>query len=141
MNKLLTLVFCALATLGYTQSQWQSGFLRTDGLKEMEGVEVYYQNTECQGKQVAIMKVINNNAYPVELRWYNDFYDNDFEIIKREQSGNKASQLQVAAGATVVGNCQSNHPLVIPVQEELGNQLPQFHFVFFADYEIRRAGP
>lgn len=73
-------------------------------LAEQDGVEIHVNYDQCQN---AILKVINNNDYPVQIEWSESILNHAAETSTALNQGNTKS-LNLAAAGSSTGDCNTD---------------------------------
>jgi hypothetical protein len=119
MKHILTFfILFGLLNLSISQqnNDWKGVFLDPTGNHIQQGVEAYFKTSVCEGKEVVLLKFVNNNNYNVELSWFNAYFTSSKTWVKH----NKPEQQVVfylPANTVSEGNCQNNTQLVFALDE------------------------
>ena len=111
MNKHLHLFFTLLffiylhTSLNAQTGKWQEGFARADGFTVVNGVEIQFQQVNCNGNASLFLKLINNNNYTVELSWEDAVLNSNNDWVKNKNTFLKSVTLN--PNEKLEGSCES----------------------------------
>jgi hypothetical protein len=124
--KFLTLLLVSVFYTGLSaQVNWEPVILDVAGHTVVKKVAVFFQKTVCQNEDYIVIKFVNDNDYPVTVKWYDAVQLNsDYSWVKKYDSTPK-KVLEIPAKSEIKGVCssQDNQDCVIQLKDFIGNPL------------------
>jgi hypothetical protein len=109
----------AITVAAFSQERWENGNIRADGRTAVDGVEVFYLKTQCQGNDVLFLKLVNHNSYPVKAEWIDSILENDSKWSY--SSNEKSKNVTIAASSEVKGSCSGSRELIVHLKDLSSN--------------------
>lgn len=121
--KFLTLL---LASVFYTvlsaQVNWEPVKLDVAGHTVVKKVAVSFQKTFCNNEEYLVIKFVNNNDFPVTVKWYDAVQLTNDSWVKKDDSTAK-KVLEIPAKSEIIGDCmiQDNKDCVVKLKSFIEN--------------------
>ena len=145
MKKKLQILFFFISFLFSSQTiysntndpVWQTIFLTPGGGNLMDGVEAYFQLSNCNGEDVVYLKFINHNDYSVKLEWFDAACTQQWEWMYKDGEGEKKSFF-IPAKTEIKGECIStvSTELVVPVKKFVADKKDFMRYSAFQLYVL-----
>jgi hypothetical protein len=96
---------------------WAPVKLDVAGHNIVNGVEVSFQKSMCNGEEVIFVKFNNSNKFPVTIKWYDAILTQANGWVKKDGSTPKKT-LNIDAGKEIKGDCvQENLECLIKLKD------------------------
>lgn len=123
--KFLTLLLVSVFYTGLmAQDSWEPVKLDVAGHTVVKKVAVSFQKTLCQNEEFIVVKFVNNNDFPVTVKWYDAVQLTSDSWIKKDDTTPK-KVLEIPAKSEIKGDCMSkdNQDCVINLKNFIENPL------------------
>lgn len=135
--KNLILIASLVMMFGVTKAQnnveWTPILVSMDGTNTFKGVEAYYSLSNCGGKDVLIIKLINTNNKAVKAQWVNAIVSND---EKEHYGKTKLVSVNLKATSESVGACNSKPSELIVKLSDYGVTLKEFKTIVGSSFYV-----
>ena len=112
-NSLLFFIsFLVFSFNGFSQQSWSPIGLTVSGANSYNGVDAFYQLSNCNGEDAVLVKFVNHNAYAVTIEWYPGVFSTEQKWIRKENLADKKS-IVLNPNAELAGDCTAANPCMI----------------------------
>lgn len=123
--KFLTLLLVSVFYSGLSaQDNWEPVKLDVAGHTVVKKVAVSFQKTRCQNEEYIVIKFVNNNDFPVTVKWYDAVQLTSDSWIKKDDTTPK-KVLEIPGKSEIKGDCmsQDHQDCVIKLKDFIENPL------------------
>ncbi len=131
------LLLASTAIFAQTNSDWTPIGLTANGRNIQNGVEAYYQLSQCGDMNVVFLKFVNTNSYNIIVDW-NDAVFTQQHTWAVNQKGDRRKTLVIGKHKTIFGDCQNagvQKDLIINVRDFIGD-IDQFSSFKLASFNV-----
>lgn len=123
---LVTAIFFSFQTTNFAQTNspaqntlaeqgWQPIGFNVAGHNIMNGVEAFYQVSNCNGENVVFVKFINHNDYAVTLEWFDAVFTQELKWFSKENTTAKKN-ISLDAKQEKTGDCTSENVVALKIK-------------------------
>lgn len=104
------------------QGTWEPVKLDVAGHTVVKKVAVFFQKISCNDEEYIVIKFVNNNDFPVTVKWYDAVQLISENWIKKDDV-NPKKILEIPAKSEIKGDCISNDNLdcILNLKNFIGN--------------------
>lgn len=104
------------------QTVWEPVKLDVAGHTVVKKVAVFFQKTRCNDEDFIVVKFVNNNEFPVTVKWYDAVQIVSDSWVKKDDVTAK-KVLEIPAKSEVKGDCMTKDNLdcVLNLKDFIGN--------------------
>jgi hypothetical protein len=127
----LTLSLCStVKSKAQNNGSWQPLWLSTSN--NFKGIEGYYQVSTCNGSDVVLIKLVNQNNYAVRAGWKDNAIDKNSKFIP---SNAIQDSLTLAPNSETVGSCAGNTQNLVVKISSFGITAADFHGLWATNFD------
>lgn len=113
-----------------SNGNWQPLWLSTSN--NFKGIEGYYQVSTCNGSDVVLIKLVNQNNYAVRAGWKDNAIDKNSKFIP---SNAIQDSLTLAPNSETVGSCAGNTQNLVVKISSFGITAADFHGLWATNFD------
>jgi hypothetical protein len=120
------------SAIAQTKTEWLPVLISSDGTNGYEGVVATYTLTNCNARQILLLKLVNTNNYAIKAKWRNLIQTSD----GRDLFGTGDPLLMtLTPNSETKGACENNFQLTINLND-FGIKEIDFKTFIASDFEV-----